>query len=278
MATRVFPLALALLLVGCASAAPAPPLEVLSFNVRYANPGDGANAWEHRAAFVIELLRREDPDLLGLQEALPEQLAELRAALPGYRVLGRGRDAGGGGEHAALLVRASRFDVIEAGDFWLSPTPDEEASRGWDAALPRICTWAVLRDREGGAELLAMNAHFDHRGSEARRRSALVLLDRRARFAELPLVLTGDLNAGEGSDPLAALRAGGLRDTFRDAWPEADQVGTFHGFRGGTGGEKIDYVLVGAGWETLDAAILHDREGRRYPSDHYPVRARIRRR
>jgi endonuclease/exonuclease/phosphatase family metal-dependent hydrolase len=141
-----------------------------------------------------------------------------------------------------------------------------------------MCTWAVLRDRASGGTFLAMNTHFDHRGAEARRESAGVLLARRARRAELPVVLTGDLNAGEGSPPLDALRAGGLRDTFRDAHPDAAEVGTFNGFRGETGGAKIDYVLVDDGWSTVAAEIVRDHEDGRWPSDHFPVSATLVRR
>lgn len=261
---------------GCASSPP--PVEVMTFNVRYANPGDGADAWERRTELVFGVIRSHAPDLVGLQEALAGQMDELRAAFPGYRFLGQGRKGGRRGEYSALMVRDERFEVVESGDFWLSPTPDEVGSRGWDADLPRMCTWAVLRDRTSGDAFLAMNTHFDHRGPEARRESARVILEQRARHGGLPLVLTGDLNASEESPPLAELRAAGLRDTFRDAHADADVVGTFNGFRGESDGAKIDYVLVDDGWSTLSAAIVRDHDDGRYPSDHFPVVAAIARR
>jgi endonuclease/exonuclease/phosphatase family metal-dependent hydrolase len=243
----------------------------MTFNVRYANPDDGDDAWERRTELVFDVIRRHAPDLVGLQEVLPVQLNELRVAFPEYRFLGQGRAGGRRGEHSALMVKGERLEVVESGDFWLSPTPDEVASRGWDAALPRMCTWAVLRDRASGDAFLAMNTHFDHRGRDARRESARVILERRARHAELSLILTGDLNAGEESAPLAELRAGGLRDTFRDVHDGSVAAGTFNGFRGESDGAKIDYVLVDRGWSTLFAAIVRDHQGGRYPSDHYPV-------
>jgi len=261
---------------GCAS--PPAPLSVMTFNVRYANPGDGDDVWENRTELVFGVIRRHAPDVVGLQEALPSQMDELRAAFPGYQFIGQGREGGRRGEFSALMVKRERLAVVESGDFWLSPTPDEVGSRGWDAALPRMCTWAVLRDRTSGDSFLAMNTHFDHRGREARRESARVILAQRARHAELPLVLTGDLNAGEDSPPLSELRAGGLRDTFRDVYPGAATVGTFNGFRGESNGAKIDYVLVDDGWRVLCAEIVRDHDGGRYPSDHYPVIAALVRR
>ena len=264
-------------LAGCAGLGRSEPepLDVLSFNIRYANPGDGADTWDLRTDLVFGVIRDHDPDVVGLQEALPRQMDALREAFPAYRFVGVGRDGDGRGEHAALMIREDRFEVVEHGDFWLSPTPDVVASRGWDAALTRICSWAVLRERAGGAEFLVMNTHFDHQGAEARRESAGVIVRRRARHDELPVIVTGDLNAGEGSPPLAALTAGGLRDTFRDVHPDAREVGTFNGFRGTADGEKIDYVLVDDRWSTRDAAIVRDHEDGRYPSDHFPVSATV---
>ncbi len=273
-AWSAFALVALLIAVGCAE--PPPSVEVMAFNIRYANPGDGADRWELRTELVFDVIRRHAPDVVGLQEALADQMDGLQTAFPEYRFVGQGRDGGLDGEYSALMVLDRRFEIVTSGDFWLSPTPDEIGSRGWDAALPRMCTWAVLRERGGGDSFVVMNTHFDHRGVEARLQSARVILDRRRAHADLPLVLTGDLNAGESSPPLAELRAAGLRDSFREVHPDATGVGTFNGFRGETDGDKIDYVMVDDGWEVLAAAIVRDHDDGRYPSDHFPVVATLR--
>jgi endonuclease/exonuclease/phosphatase family metal-dependent hydrolase len=96
-----------------------------------------------------------------------------------------------------------------------------------------------------------------------------------------PVIVTGDLNAGEGSAPLRRLTGvspGGavrLIDSFRVAHPRAGDVGTFGGFEGRRGGAKLDYVFVLPGTLVLDAAILRDNSDGRYPSDHYPVTAHL---
>lgn len=136
---------------------------------------------------------------------------ELVAAFPDYRFLGPGREGGRRGEFSALLVRDERFEVLESGDAWLSSTSDQVGSRDWDAALPRMCTWAVLRDRASGAALFAMNTHFDHRGKEARRESAGVLLTLRARHAELPLI--GERPGRLAQRPAVGERRGGGEGT-----------------------------------------------------------------
>ena len=251
-------------------------LKAMTFNLRYANPGDGHNRWELRKDLVFELISGQEPDIVGLQEALAMQMDALREEFPWYRFLGQGREGGRRGEFSALMIRSERFEVLEHGDFWLSPNPDQIASKGWDAALPRMCTWAVLRDRFSQSEFMVMNTHFDHRGEVARRESAEVLISERERFPKLALIVLGDLNAAEDTPPLRRFHLAGLRDSFRDLHPDATQVGTFHGFRGFTGGDKIDYVLIDQGWSTLAAEILHDHRGERFPSDHFPVIATLR--
>lgn len=246
------------------------PIRVMSFNIRYGTANDGENRWEQRRDLVIETIADRAPQILGVQEALAFQIDELSAALPQFQVLGQGRRGGREGEFAALFVNRNRFTIEAHGDFWLSPTPDEVGSQGWDAALPRMCTWAVLRDRKNGSRFRVLNTHFDHRGRKARLESASVLIAE-GEVGSLPVIITGDLNADEESPPLARLREAGLRDTFRVMHPKAQGVGTFNGFRGTTDGGKIDYVLVDSPWRVEAAEIVRDNEEGRYPSDHFPV-------
>ncbi len=256
-------------------APPPPPFVAMSFNVRYGTADDGPDAWPLRRERLAATLAAAAPTILGVQEALAFQLDFLQERLPHHRRCGQGRDGGHEGEHAALFVDARRFAVLAAGDFWLSPTPETPASIGWDAALTRICSWALLREHATGRQLRVWNTHLDHRGALARQRSA-ELIAARIQAEDGPWLLLGDFNAGEDSAPLAAVRAIGLRDTFRDVAPQAAEAGTFHAFRGGRTGEKIDYVLASAGLTTVTAAILDaPAADGRWPSDHHPVMAAL---
>lgn len=273
------PLLCATLLAACAAppvAMPSEPFAVVTCNVRYGTAADGADAWPDRRDLLAERLLAQQPAILGVQEALAFQVGFLQQHLPEHVRIGVGRDGGDRGEFSALFVDRRRFEVMDSGTFWLSPTPDKVGSVGWDAALTRICTWALLRDRRDGRMLRVFNTHLDHRGREARRRAAEMIGERVA-AAQEPCLVLGDFNAGEASSPLQALRAAGLRDTFRDVHPEAQAVGTFHGFRGGDRGDKIDYVLASAGVVTDAAAILNEPGGNgRFVSDHHPVMASVR--
>lgn len=245
----------------------------MSFNVRFDTIRDepGGNRWNDRRHSVIQTIRVCNPDVAGFQEALRSQLDDLVAAFPDYRSLGKPRDVGDTAEYVPVFVRSDRFDLEEHGDFWISPTPDEEGSRGWDTDVPRHCTWARLRDRETGHLFAIFNTHLDRWGSEARIEAAKLIVARVQVAAGLASVVIGDLNAEEDSEPLAILRAAGLTDTFRDVYPDEKDVQTVHHYNDLSGSRKIDYIMRDASWRTVRAAIVRDPVAGRLPSDHFPV-------
>jgi endonuclease/exonuclease/phosphatase family metal-dependent hydrolase len=255
------------------------PVTVMTFNIRYGTARDGDNHWTLRRSLLFDVLREQDPDLVGLQEALDGQIREIVEAVPGYAVVGVGRDDGRtAGEYAAILVRRDRFHVAEAGTFWFSDSPAVPGSTSWGNRITRICSWVRLVDRDGTAFWM-FNVHLDHESQPSRERSAELLLRRieaRAHPDE-PVIVTGDFNAGEDNPAIQAmLGAKAFVDTFRVVHPEEKQVGTFTGFTlDQFGGPKIDYVLVQPGTEVLSAAIVRTARDGRYPSDHFPVVARI---
>ncbi|KAA3607314.1 MAG: endonuclease [Planctomycetota bacterium] len=255
---------------------PARELKLLSFNIRYGTAQDGKNHWEMRCQQVAELIQRTDAELVAIQEALAFQVDFLLQKLPRYQALGQHREGGRRGEFCGWLVDRERFQVESHGEFWLSPKPDEIGSKGWDAALPRMAVWAVLLERRSGSRFAVMGTHFDHRGKQARKESAALIVERWQRdFAGLPFLLAGDLNATEQEAPLKILLKAGLQDGFRKLHPKEKAGGTFHGFRGGRDGRRIDFILADRSWDFLQVEVLRDHQEGRYPSDHYPVLARL---
>jgi endonuclease/exonuclease/phosphatase family metal-dependent hydrolase len=276
-------------------------LKVMSFNIRYGTARDGDNAWELRRGAVVEVIEAFGAEVLGLQEALNFQLEELGAALPRYERIGVGRDDGiEAGEYAAILVDRSRLEVLAQGTFWFSDTPAVPGSTSWGNDIPRICTWARLRDRASGRAFQVYNVHWDHISQPSRERSAELLMrtiarqvlsgeDPSASDQPEPVIVTGDFNAGEANPAFRRLlgvrsearevleapeRA--LLDTFRLLHPAARDVGTFNGFEGDTSGEKIDAILVSEEWEVVAAEIVRATPEGRHPSDHFPVTATLR--
>lgn len=253
-------------------------VRVMSFNIRYGTAPDGENAWPLRRALLMKVIADEAPDLLGVQEALREQLDEIVAELPQYAMVGVGRNADGGGEYSAILYRKSRFDVCDAETFWLSGTPREPGSTTWGNRLPRICTWARLLDRTTGRRLVFFNTHWDHESQPARVEGGKLLGQRVGGVvaADEPAIVTGDFNAAPRNPAFRALLDGGqVRDAFTTLHPEEQEVGTFNGFGRAMGADKIDGVLASEHWRVEDAAIVRTRDGERYPSDHFPVTARL---
>jgi endonuclease/exonuclease/phosphatase family metal-dependent hydrolase len=239
--------------------APLDTVKVMTFNIRYGTAPDGPDHWVRRRQQVFELVRREDADFIGTQEALKFQLDELTAACPGYAVLGVGRDDGKQrGEFSAILYKYAKFTPQATGTFWLSDTPARPGSMTWGNHYPRLVTWGRFRGQ--GREFYFYNTHFDHESQPARIKGAKLLMSR----LRHPAILTGDLNAAAANDAIREVSSK-LLDTV-DA-----PGGTFHAFTGNRTGDRIDYIFAEPGSQVFSSRILHDNQAGRYPSDHFPV-------
>jgi endonuclease/exonuclease/phosphatase family metal-dependent hydrolase len=282
--------ALGLLLATCAGAPEAAreaaaALRVMTFNIRMNTPADGPNAWPLRKDMAAGTISFERVDIAGLQEVLRDQLQDLVALLPDYGWVGVGRDDGKeAGEYNPIFFLKARFKVLASSTFWLSETPESPGVKGWDAACPRVVTWARLRDEWTGRSLVAFNTHFDHMGETARRESAVLVLKELPPIAGgLPVVLTGDLNCTCEEVPYRTLvAAGDGQPVLRDARTAAPGTpygppNSFNGFQDGAlPGPPIDHIFVGPSFDVLRAGVLPGRWGGRFVSDHYPVLAEVR--
>lgn len=257
-------------------------LSACSFNIRYDNPEDDYQ-WESRLPRIAEAIDQIDPDLLGVQEAQPNQFTDLRETVTDYEWYGLGREGGDESEAVPIAWPKNRFRVREKGVFWLSPTPDVP-SIGWEAENPRISTWASLRDEETGTDIWFCNTHFSHVDSTARRNSAEIIRSRAEKRAEEgeTVVITGDLNSVPTAPPYHVItgQTGAGRSPVLDGRREAGTAsvygpwGTYHGFTGEIQ-DRIDYVFTPAEAEVVQYRTLGVREGA-YRSDHLPVVARFR--
>ncbi len=248
-------------------------VETMSFNLRYWNKGDGDNAWPYRQSAVVSIIQEYKPVILGTQEGLPAMLAGLDRALPEYRRFGIGRDKGGGGEHNAVYYRTDAAKLLEHGQFWLSKEPTKSGSRSWDSSLPRICTWGILQSQTGEQQFAVFNTHLDHEGEDARRCGAQLIWERMTPLVEqgMPCILMGDFNCQPHSTPVQFFRS-----RLQDVLWEMDAGGaTFHGFTGLGIGGWIDYIFATRNIQVVEAEIIRKKVDGRFPSDHYPIRARL---
>lgn len=250
-------------------------LRVMTFNMRYNNPGDGEHAWTHRKERVASVIRFHKADIVGAQEVLLGQIVDLERLLPEYGWFGVGRDDGEeAGEFAPIFYRKEQFDVLNQGVFWLSETPDVVGSVGWDAALPRIATWGTFRDRRTKSTFFLLNAHFDHIGEQARQESARLIVSKVKEMAgEIPVFVLGDFNV-EASSQAYRVLAQSMNDAREHAqYPPHGPRETFWGFQVQPGevGKQLDYIFVQGIPQVRYHGVLTDHWNGSFASDHLPV-------
>jgi endonuclease/exonuclease/phosphatase family metal-dependent hydrolase len=213
-----------------------------------------------------------------VQEALYDQITDLKDGMAGFDYVGVGRDDGNiNGEFSAIYYNSNRYTLIENGTFWLSQTP-QIPSKSWDAALNRICTWARLKEKETRKTFYIFNTHFDHKGVKARKESALLILKKIGEIAgrKDPVILTGDFNLTPDEKPLVLIRQK-LKDSrqISKTSPQGP-VGTFNGFDITNKLEnRIDYIFVNKMVDVKRYGVLTDSRDDHYPSDHLPVLVEI---
>ena len=250
------------------------PMNLITYNIRYNNPADNENAWPKRSGDVIKLLKTYKADIFSVQEALYDQVMNLKDGMKGFDYVGVGRDDGNvNGEFSAIFYNSNRYLLIENGTFWLSKTP-KVPSKSWDAALNRICTWARFRENETHKSFYLFNTHFDHQGTVARTKSADLILKKISEIANRkdPVILTGDFNLTPGEKPLVRIRQK-LKDSRQvsQTIPKGP-VGTFNGFDFQSKLDtRIDYLFVNKYVDVNSYNVLTDSKDGRYPSDHLPV-------
>lgn len=274
---------------------------IATYNIRNANEGDSlaGNGWGQRYPYIAQLIQFHGFDIFGTQEGKYPQLEDLKNAMPGYDYIGIGRDDGKkAGEFSAIFYRTDKFEVLEQGNFWLS-TETTYPNKGWDAALPRICTWGKFKEKKSGFIFLYFNLHMDHIGVQARSESAKLILRKiKEQPSHIPVVLSGDFNVDQNNESYKLLNSSGvMKDAYDSALLKYAPNGTFNAFYPDRKTEqRIDHIFLSDDFEVLKYGVLTDsyrspkkesqeseqnanfpKETRmkkydaRMPSDHFPV-------
>ncbi|MFN8287588.1 MAG: endonuclease/exonuclease/phosphatase family protein [Chitinophagales bacterium] len=251
-------------------------LQVMTYNIRNCHAQDGPNKWDKRKQKVFTLIKNHNPDVLGMQEVLLHQLKGLRAALKEYDYVGVGRNDGKTkGEYSPVFYRTEKFTLVRSGTFWLSETPNVPGSKSWDAALTRICTWAVLVTKTKGDTVVVLNTHFDHRGVTARENSmSIIARQLKALAPKAYYIISGDFNCTPDSKAYAILKQQlpDAQDTYVTAQNrKTTEINTDYGFNvSNKKGSKIDYIFCDPNATVSSCEIVADNDGKFYPSDHLP--------
>lgn len=248
-----------------------------TFNIRLDTPYDSLNNWEYRKDSVASFIRNQDLDIVGMQEVLHNQLVDLKTRLPEYAEIGVGREDGKTkGEYAPIFFKKDRFEVLDNNTFWLSQYPDSIGFIGWDGACTRIATWAKMKDKQNGKIFMAINTHFDHVGTEARRKGALLIIEKiKEIVGDQPAVLTGDFNVNDSSEAYNTLTTNSfvLKDAHKEAQTKEGVNYTFHNFGKiePSSCEKIDFIFITPNIKVSISYIPEEakQEGK-FLSDHNP--------
>ncbi|MBS2210084.1 endonuclease/exonuclease/phosphatase family protein [Carboxylicivirga mesophila] len=258
-------------------------LQVMSFNVRYDNPADGINAWSNRKDMVYRFINEQQPDIIGFQEALKNQMDDLQGNLESYSHVGVGRNDGKeSGEFVPVFYLKDKYELLASSHFWLSETPEIPGSRSWGAALPRIVTWVQLKERQNGYIFYVFNTHFSHVSAYARNESAILLVNKIKTIAgEAPVVLTGDFNAQPDER---------MYNTLTENWAGYHQLWdsrtlpiketvesqqTFNGFNPETPEIVIDHIFINGFFNVQTFNTHQVTDNKVFISDHYPITARL---
>lgn len=276
-------------------------IKVSSFNVRNDNQNDAdkGNGWVNRYPEIAGMILFNDIDIIGTQECKNNQVTDLKNVLSKYHYdyIGRGRGTEPTeDEYSAIFYKTDKYKLISSGNFWLSETPDVP-SKGWDAALNRICTWGQFEDKKTKFKFFAFNLHMDHIGVEARKNSSILVINKIKEIAKgKPAFLTGDFNVDQYSEGYKIITTSNLlSDSYLKAPIVFDPNGTFNGFEiNNTTNQRIDHVFVTKKFKPIRYGVLtqiywSDKSGKishpsdfpaettveegtpRLPSDHYPV-------
>ncbi len=246
----------------------------LTYNIKLDFPKDGENSWTNRKPFMVNQLQFYEPDIFGVQEAMPNQMKDLDSLLTDYNFVGVGRDDGKNkGEYSAIFYKGNEFKILSTSTFWLSQTP-EKVSMGWDAVCNRVCTYALFENINTKKQFYVFNTHFDHIGVEARINSAVLIIQKinEINTQNHPVILMGDFNMQENHESIQYISKY-LKDskTLSKSVPFGPS-GTFNGFNFNKPvEERIDFIFVSPEIQVEKYAVLSDSKECRYPSDHLPV-------
>ena len=254
-------------------------INVMTYNIRMANPGDGDNQWKYRKDLAANIVKFYQADLIGMQEVLNVQLTDLCDRLPDYGFIGVGREDGKTkGEYASIFYNKLRFKLLDSGNFWLSENCDVIGKKGWDAACERVATWGIFEDKQTGKRVFMLNTHLDHIGKIARHEGAQLVVNKVKELSRnYPVIVTGDFNAVPSDDPIQVITNSPDGYSLTDARTVAPIVfgpaWSFHDWGKIPLAERslIDYIFIKANIKVVRYGVLTETLNELYPSDHAPV-------
>lgn len=254
-------------------------IDVMSFNIRLGSVDDGENHWNIRKDKVNDLINYYEADFVGLQEAQKFQINYLLQENSLYDFVGKPRDDGENAEYSCIFYLKNKYKVLEQNTFWLSETPGK-STKSWDAAYPRIVTYALFENLKTKKKIWVFNTHFDHVGMVARQKSAEIILNKMKELQSkknYPAILTGDFNSQEKDAWMKPLFENLQEARNSSVTKPYAEKGTWNGFNfKEKPTEQIDFIFSSKKNTIVKKyRTITDFYDFKYPSDHLPIVAKI---
>lgn len=251
---------------------------LISSNIRFDNPADGANAWPHRRTLLTEILLDHKPDIIATQEGRYNQLKDFESLLADYVIVDQHRSWIKERMYPTFFLRKGAFELLQSEDVWLSETPDIAGSLSFGSAFPRLMTWMKIQPANTNVNFLVLNTHLDHVKKETRLEQIRVLTEEAKRLVEgrSNVIIMGDFNDSPDSDVrnVATNAFPGIQDAWK-LFNETEET-SHHAFSGECqNGARIDWILVDQKVKIENCFLDKRMIAGKYPSDHFPVICKI---
>ena len=239
---------------------------------------------EKRFPRFIKLLKQYQPDIVGLQECC----AEWRSMMAGGALESAGYARVGATKHqkVSVLYNTNKLKLIETNSIWLSEDPENlSLTKEWgnpetEFLVERLAMYCVFEVIETGERFIHFNTHIEIPSNsiiQTKQTEVLVSYvdEIRAKFDNIPAVVTGDFNYNYKSEPFKVLLSTCLKNTKTES-TFSSGAGSFNKFIGKTHhAEAIDQILATDNFDFRRYRVLYDTFDGNYVSDHYAVLAEL---
>ena len=221
-------------------------LKVISYNIRNGESKDGTNSWMYRYAATAEMIKDQNADVMGIQEALPDQILFIEQNFKDLRWTG---------DFATILWNKKAVTLQKSGSF-------------------NVATWALFKDKETGRKFYVVNVDIEKTPAEEQKAAVAQILEKTEALNKesLPVVMTGGFYSKPGAAALADIEA--KMTNARKSAEKTDNTGTYNNW--GKTSEILDHIYY-SGFSVCPEyqTVTKRYADRKFVSDHFPLMVQL---
>lgn len=231
-------------------------LKVMTFNIKnnyYHEVVDGRVS--ERLKKIFQIIEKENPDVLGLQEVTEEVKKLITKFFVNYNIIGRSRYNNGkkSDEYNIIMVKKN-FPVIDSATYSLGKDIHKVGSKYTLDFFPRICTYVKIAYK--GEKINIYNTHLDHLLNYNRKRQMKIIKKLTESIKKEPIIIMGDLNMSRNNKI--------LKDFLGQEYTNVSDTLNTPTY----GRRYIDHILINNRFILKDVYVDNVKN---YPSDHFPI-------